>query len=217
MSSKSHSLNLWDQTDSTKLDIDVSTDKVLLTTTGSQYVEITPALKLIDSVDGDIASVSTALHTLTSSVATVQTNLTAYQNANNTSLATLNSTVVANKAITDANHIADAASRVALETTLQNNIDAEESARIASDSIHTSAIAAETTARNSAVSTLTTGLAVETARIDTILNGSDVNLDQFAEVVANYSSLNTSALAQIASLNTALVALTSRVDDLTSP
>jgi len=217
MSSKSHSLNLWDSSDTSKLDIDVSLSKVAITTTGSQFVEISPALKLIDAVGGDITSVSTALHTLTASVVTVQSNLTGYETSNNTSLATLNATVIANKSISDAAQIADSDARIALTNSLQSNIDAEETSRIASDATLTSSISAETTARTSADTTLTTALAVETGRIDAILNGSDVNLDQFAEVVANYSSLNTSALAQISALNTALVALTARVDDLTSP
>ena len=217
MSSKSHSLNLWDSSDTSKLDIDVSSAKVAITTTGSQFVEISPALKLIDAIGGDITSVSTALHTHTTNIAIVQSNLTGYQTSNNTSIATLNATVVANKSISDAAQIADSDARVALTTSLQSNIDAEQTSRITSDATLTSAISTETTARTSAVSTLTTAITAVQMQVTAILNGSDVNLDQFAEVVANYSSLNTSALAQISALNTALIALTARVDDITSP
>ena len=149
MSSKSHSLNLWNiEDDTSKLDIDVTSAKVAITTTGSQFIEITPALKLIDAVGGDIPSVSSALHTLTASVtagnagsaaasALVQSNLDAYQTSNDSSLATLNATVVANKAITDANHTSDAASRVALETSLETKISDEETARISADDVLT--------------------------------------------------------------------------------
>ena len=240
MSSKSHSLNLWNiEDDTSKLDIDVTSAKVAITTTGSQFIEITPALKLIDAVGGDIPSVSSALHTLTASVtagnagsaaasALVQSNLDAYQTSNDSSLATLNATVVANKAITDANHTSDAASRVALETSLETKISDEETARISADDVltaslateitnRTSAISAEATARLTADTSLQTQLDTEKSRLDGILSGSSVDLDSFLEVVNSYTTLNTDALAQIAALNTALIALTARVDDLTSP
>ena len=109
----------------------------------------------------------------------------------------------------------------------QDAIDDEESARISADAVLTSSIATEVTNRATAVSSeaatraaadtsLQSQIDTEKGRVDGILAGSSVNLDSFLEVVNQYTSLNTDALAQIASLNTALVALTARVDELTS-
>lgn len=238
--SKSHSLNLWNVEDSSsKLDIDVSTASVNVAVTGSQSLVINPPLKLIDAVGGDIASVSTKIHSIDAAIASgnassaaasalVQQNLDAYETSNNAAHATLTATVVSNKSISDAAQIADSDARTALQNTLQTAIDDEETRATAAEGVLTASLAtevsnrqsdviAEMTARSAADSTLTANLASAQAQIDGILSGADVNLDSFLEVVANYSSLNTSALAQIASLNTALVALTARVDDLTSP
>lgn len=240
MSSKSHSLNLWNLEDSTtKLDIDVSSTKVSVKTTGSQFIEVTPVLTLIDSVGGDIASVSTSIHTLTadltnavtvSSTAStlVQSNLDDYKTSNNSALAVVNNTVVSNKAISDANHVADANSRTALELSLETKLDTEIVDRTTADSVLTSSLATEVSNRISSIlnevtlraaadSLLTTNLASCQSQVDGILSGSAVDLDSFLEVVNSYSTLNTDALAQIASLNSLIVTLTARVDDLTNP
>ena len=240
MSSKSHSLNLYDlETGGEKFEVDVTQGKIDVKTGGTKSMVFNMPVKLIDGVGGDIASVSTKLHDIDAAIAAgnagsaaasalVQSNLTAYQTSNDTALATVSATVTTNKAQQDANHASDAAARVALQTTLQDAIDDEEAARIAADAVLTSSLATEVTNRATAVSaeastraaadtSLQTQIDTEKARIDGILAGSSVNLDSFLEVVNQYTTLNTDALAQIASLNTALVALTARVDELTSP
>ena len=212
MSSKSHSLNLWNTEDSTtKLDIDVTTSKVSISTTGSQFIEITPVLTLIDSVGGDIPSVSTALHTLTQAVASgtagsaaasslVQSNLDDYKISNNSALAVVNNTVVSNKAISDANHVADANSRTALELSLETKLDTEVVALQGADSVLTSSLATEVSNRTSSIlnevtlrsnadTLLTTNLASCQTQVDGILAGSSVDLDSFLEVVNSYSEL----------------------------
>ena len=237
--SKSHSLNLWNVEDSsTKLDIDVSPAKVNIAVTGSQPIVINPPLKLIDSVGGDIDSVSTKLHDIDAAIAAgnagsaaasalVQQNLTAYETSNNAALATLNATVVSNKSISDAAQIADSDARTALQNTLQSAIDDEEARAIAAEGVLTSSLATEVTNRQTAVSdeataraaadaTLTANLASAQAQIDGILAGSSIDLDSFAEVVTQYSSLNTDALAQIANLNTSIVAIQAQLAELTS-
>ena len=136
MSYKSHSLNLWAvEDDATKLDIDAHSDRIDITTTGSQSVKIHPALHLV-SGSGDITDVASQLHTHTAAIASaeagsaaasalVQSNLDAYQTSNDASVATLNATVVANKAITDAQHTSDASARATLQTDLEAKIDDE--------------------------------------------------------------------------------------------
>jgi len=236
MSSKSSSLNLWDvETKEYKMDIDVHTDRVNVAVTGSQSLVINPPLKLIDAVGGDIASVSTKIHSIDAAIAAanagsalVQQNLDAFETSSNAAHATLIATVVSNKSISDQAQVSDSDARTLLQNTLQTAVDDEESARISADDVltaslateitnRTTAVSAEATARSSAVTNLQSQIDTEKTRVDAILNGSDVNLDQFAEVVANYNSLNTDALAQIAALNTLIVNLTNRVDDLTNP
>ena len=239
MSSKSHSINLWNREDSsTKLDIEVTASSVDVAVTGSQIVKINPALYLVDGVGGDITSVSTKLHDLTSDIASgnavsatasalVQSNLTAYATSNYLTVATLNATVVSNKAISDLNHTSDADSRVALQTALETKIQDEEDLRVADVQTLTSTISTEIANRASAISALTTSttnsqntlqtnIDVEKTRIDAILNGSTVDLNSFTEVVNAYSSLNTSAIAQITQLQTDLATLTATVAALTN-
>ena len=239
MSSKSHSINLWNREDSsTKLDIEVTASSVDVAVTGSQIVKINPALYLVDGVGGDITSVSTKLHDLTSAIASgnavsatasalVQSNLNAYATSNDLTVATLNATVVSNKAISDLNHTSDADSRVALQTALETKIQDEEDLRVADVQTLTSTISTEIANRASAISALTTSttnsqntlqtnIDVEKTRIDAILNGSTVDLNSFTEVVNAYSSLNTSAIAQITQLQTDLATLTATVAALTN-
>ena len=239
MSSKSHSINLWNREDSSsKLDIEVTAATVDVAVTGSQIVKINPPLYLVDGVGGNITSVSTKLHDLTSDIASgnagsaaasalVQSNLNAYQTSNDLSVATLNATVVSHKAQQDANHTSDADSRVALETSLETKIQDQEDSRVADVATLTSTISTETANRASAISALTTStttaqatlqtnIDVEKGRIDAILAGSTVDLNSFTEVVNAYSSLNTSAIAQITQLQTDLATLTATVAALTN-
>jgi hypothetical protein len=238
MSSKSHSLNLYDVQSSTeKFEIDVTDVKIDFKTAGIKSLVMNMPLSLIDAVGGDIASVSTKLHMIDDAIAAgnlgsaaasvlVQQNLTAYSTSNDASLATVSQNVTTNKAISDASAASDAAARVQLQTDVEILITSEENARVSDVSTLTTSLATEVINRVNAISLeastrtaadtiLTTALSVETSRIDAILSGSDVNLDSFLEVVNQYSNLNTSALAQIASLNTQLIALQAQVTELT--
>ncbi|MGB2264767.1 MAG: hypothetical protein ACPH3C_06245 [Glaciecola sp.] len=209
MSFKSNSLNLWAvEDDATKVDIDCHTDRLDITSTGSQVIKIHPALHLVDGVNGDIADVAQKLHDNTSAIASgnagsaaastlVQTNLDAYQSANDLALATLSATVTSNKAITDAEAVSDANDRATLNTNLTGLISAEETRALAAEALLTSTLSTEVANRTTAISdeatsringdtTLQTAIDVEKGRIDAILSGSSVNLDSFLEVVNAY-------------------------------
>ena len=237
--SKSHSLNLYNLEDgSEKFEIDVTTAKIDVKTGGSKSIVLNMPLKLIDS-SGNVDSVSTKIHSIDTAIASgnavsatatalVQSNLTAYVSSNDTSLATVSATVTTNKAISDANHSSDAAARVQLESDVTALISTEETTRISDVAsldakIDTEILnrlsgdASESSARQSGDLTLTNNLASCQSQVDGILAGSSVNLDSFLEVVNQYSSLNTSALAQIASLQTQLTALQAQVTELTDP
>jgi trimeric autotransporter adhesin len=88
-------------------------------------------------------------------------------------------------------------------SSLGTAIDAEESARIA-------AISSEETARIAADSGLSSEISVERGRINTILSGSDVNLNQFKEVVDFVNSID------LANDNALLAAVTDITSDLTA-
>jgi hypothetical protein len=88
-------------------------------------------------------------------------------------------------------------------SSLGTAIDAEESSRIA-------AISSEETARIAADSGLSSEISVERVRINTILSGSDVNLNQFKEVVDFVNSID------LANDNALLAAVTDITSDLTA-
>lgn len=100
-------------------------------------------------------------------------------------------------------------------------ISAETASRIAADSVLDGKISDETNARVSADNDLDAKISTEKGRIDAILNGSDVNLDTFNEVVTYVNSLDATQLnllqsqqAQITQLTTDLAALTAVVESL---
>ena len=230
MTSKVSSINLYDQeTKLTKFDIEVHDTKVDITVDGSQKLVLHPQVELVDAVNGNITNLSQKVADIEQSIineangaasasSLVQSNLDAYQASNDAALATLNNTVVSNKAISDANHSSDAQSRTDLKNDLETKITAEETRALLAEGVLTTSLNTEVSNRTTAVSDeKTRAIAVETGlsseistergRVDAILNGSSVDLDTFQEVVNNYQSLNTDALAQI-------TALTTRVSDL---
>ncbi len=231
-SHKSHSLNLWTDDDSSKLDIDVYSERVHVTTTGGQYVEFSPVVKIGDVVDveqkfTDVdAAIAAGNAGSAAASALVQQNLDAYESANNATVAALSATVTQHKATQDANHASDAASRAALQTDLEAKVTAEEQARATADAAIIVDLGAETTARQNAVSSeasvraaadtsLTNALAVERGRIDGILAGSSIDLDSLREIVSALQGSSGNILEITANLQSQLSVLTQRVDALT--
>ena len=124
---------------------------------------------------------------------------------------------------------AEASTRASADAVLQSSIDGEESARIAADAVlqsniaaeatsRTAAIAVEATARQSADNTLSglitaeqtarlAEVAVERQRLDALLEGTGVDLDQLAEIIAAYSSADTSLQDQVTTINTNVTAI----------
>jgi len=97
---------------------------------------------------------------------------------------------------------AEEASRIAGDASLQSSLNNEIADRIAADQSMVSAYQAADT-------TLQANIDTEKARIDAILDGSDVNLDQFAEVVAFVQSID---MTNDDALLTAVNAINSSID-----
>lgn len=239
MVSKAHHLNLYSKTDDSIHSLDIEADDTLVTIGGAAAtVKFSNALALTDATNGDVANVSTKLYALESAIAAgsagsaaatslVQTNLDDYKTSNNSALAVLTNTVVANKSISDANHVFDSDARTALNTALTAALQSEEDDRIASDATLTSAISTEASNRATAITNeATTRAAADTAlqaaidtekgRIDAILASADVSLDTLKEISDAFASADTSTLSTVAAINTQLQALQAVVDELVS-
>lgn len=88
--------------------------------------------------------------------------------------------------------------RVAADEILQVNIDTEESSRVA------------------AVNTLITDIQTEKVRIDSLLNGTSVNLDTLQEIITAYSNADTTIIASIATLQNQVNTIASLVEALSA-
>jgi hypothetical protein len=90
-------------------------------------------------------------------------------------------------------------------TDLNTAIDAEETARVEADNTLRTDLDAEVTRATAAEVVLQSNIDTEKARIDAILDGSDVDLDQFAEIVAFVQSIDVngdeSLLAAVNTIN----------------
>jgi hypothetical protein len=111
---------------------------------------------------------------------------------------------------------AEAAARLSNDNTLQSNLDSEVGNRI-------SAVDAEATARTDADNLLSASInteknraiqdvLVQKNRIDAILSGSDLNLDQLTELVNAYTTSDSNILAQIGLINSTIVAIQTQLD-----
>ena len=81
-------------------------------------------------------------------------------------------------------------SRISGDSSLETKIELEATARASADTVHQTSINNEASTRLSADASLTSAIETEKGRIDVILEGSDVNLDQFHEVVTFINSID---------------------------
>jgi len=233
MSYKSHSLNLWNPSGTSKLDIDCEDNKIHITTSGGQNIQIDPVLKVgsIDDVEQKFIDTDSAIAAgnagAAAASALVQQNLDAYVSSNNQSVATLNATVVNNKAITDAGQVQDAQDRAAMNTNLTNLISAEETRATSAEGVLTSnlnteisdrqsAITAEQTARASDIASVNASIVVQKNRIDDLLNGSTLDLDTLSEIVTTFNNVDSNTLGDISQMKSQLNDLIAKINALTS-
>ena len=215
MSSKRHSLNLYDvETSVEKFDVDVHSTQVDVQY--SQPIKVHPKLELVRS-DGlgtikDVAADIVALQSSSGSVAALEAKHDSEIAAINTSIGTNTAAIATETAQRQAAQTADAAARATLETNLQASIDSNTAATstVASD------LASEITNRTNADTALQSAIDVEKGRLDDLLAGSSVNLDTLVEIVNAYQSVDTSTLATITALQTQVSDLEAVVAELTS-
>ena len=81
-------------------------------------------------------------------------------------------------------------SRISGDSSLETKIELEATARASADTVLQTSINNEASTRLSADASLTSAIETEKGRIDVILEGSDVNLDQFHEVVTFINSID---------------------------
>ena len=170
------------------------------------------------NIDAEASARATADNSLQSSIT---------QEVSDRQAAISSLTTSSNAAVTlvQSNLDAEIANRIDDDDTLQSNINAEVAARSAAVSAEASARASADTTLSSAISAETTArlaeVAVERSRIDTLLEGTGVDLDQLKELIAAYNSADTGLqdqitnnLTQVNAVQLQLTALQAVVDTL---
>lgn len=231
-------LNLYsDANSANKFDLDVLTDKALLTIDKDLEI-VTPALKLgaVPNVEAAIVAAQADLLLGASNAAaasnTVQLNLDNYKTSNDAAVGALQSslsTEVAQRQAADSSlaqtlaqgFVGEAAIRSAAISQLSSDLSDEVSDRqaaVASEAVARGvAVASEAATRAAAVLSLTSSVNVEKSRIDGILSGSSINLDNLKEIVDAFEAADSSLLSTLSALQAQVTTLESRLDSMTDP
>jgi len=233
------SLNLYDvETKSVRvLDLDAKANGLHLTSEGNLPFFVNTPMKVLDasgiSVDlgYELMKLETSIISLDASgsadTSRIEGELNNYKTANDAAVGALQtglSTETAQRiAAIDAAEIAREAMKTQLEALIASE-DALLTTAINDNASNLSAevlnleglISANTTKINNDIANQQQYTDSQKSRIDAILAGSDVNLDQFSELVTNYQSLNTDALAQVTALTARVTDLEGMIANLTS-
>jgi hypothetical protein len=169
---------------------------------------------------GDSASVSTAAADATSKAdaaeASAKSHADAGDVANSNEINVETARAVAVEGSLQAQIDTVSSGGVSGRQSLQDAIDAEEVARIAADAVLQSNIDAEASARAGADNTLQSNIDTVSAAVSAITNGSPETLNQLTELVAAYEGADTSLQTLIDNLGGDASALTGRVSTLES-
>ena len=223
-------LNLFSSIGSKKLDIDALEDSAVISH---------PDKIVLDSVVdiGDHADVASVLTTVkadiisnfsssTTAAALVQSNLDALTTSSAASIGALQAADASEAATRVAALAAAATARVDADAVIQTALDAEVATRTSDVAAATAAVATETTARTAADTAeaaarvaadavLQAAVDVEKARVDSILSGSEVSLDNLKKVVDVYREADNNVLKILVGLQTQISDLTSIINSLT--
>ena len=231
--SKFHSLNLWSPDELSKFDLDVENDKISFSSEGSLAIEIDTVVSLKSS-HGDVPDLAQKLKEVSDAIASgavgsaaaaalVQTNLDNAVTSLTSSIGTLTSDLTTQIGIQTAAQVADSVARgvissdlaaeivraTSAEQLLTTNLSEEKNNRISGD-------AAVLSAMTSGDVALGVRIDVEKARVDSILSGSSIDLNQLTELIAAYTSADSSLLTQVQTLQASVTTLQNDIDSLTS-
>jgi len=232
-------LNLYDHPAKTVkvLDIDCLPDGTHITSEGNLPFNFKTPVNVLDA-SGALVSLAEELMKLelnivsldasgSADISFLQGQLDAYKISNDVSVGQLQSDLSTETAQRLVGQTNDAAARETIKTDLETLIASEVtnlSTAINDNASNLSAeilnveglISANTLKINTDVANVTQYVDSQKSRIDGILNGSTIDLDQFSEVVAAYESLNTNALATVAALDARVQSLETMISNLTS-
>ena len=190
--------------------------------------------KLDSEVAARVAADGAELTARSAADAVLQSNLDAEANTRATDDATLQTAIQQEQKDRTEAVLNEADARVAADTTLQSNIDAERDLRIEDDEVLQTNItneaqarqhfdALEATARSDADNALAASVnaekvarlaevKVERERIDALLEGTGVDLNQLKELVTAYTTSDANILAQIGLINTNIAGIQAQLD-----
>jgi len=233
------SLNLYDvETKLVKvLDLDAKLDGLHLTSENNLPFSVETPMKILDA-SGESVDLAVELMKLeldivsldasgSADVSRVEGLLENYKISNDNSVGQLQSDLATESAQRIAGQSADSLARETVKTDLEALIASEVTNLTTGINDNASNLSAEvlnlegmidanTNKINNDIANVTQFVDSQKSRIDGILNGSTVDLDQFSEVVSNYQSLNTDAVAQIVALTARVLDLETMLDNLTS-
>jgi len=228
---KSKSLNLFSPDGATKFDIDVLNDKVDINC--EQKVVIRPTLDLgtehpnvgglLTSIKADIinnfadsktasnlvqTNLDTFAATTNAAIGALQTGL-ASETAQRTAAVTAEATIRSNQdAATEAKLAQETSDRKSAVDTLTADIAQEAGTRAAAD-------ASEASLRAAAIAVLQANIDTEKARIDSVLNGSSVDLNSLKEIVDTFKASGSNTLQIITGIQSQVTALQATLATLT--
>ena len=190
--------------------------------------------KLDSEVAARVAADGAELTARSAADAVLQSNLDAEANTRATDDATLQTAIQQEQKDRTEAVLNEADARVAADATLQSNIDAERDLRIEDDEVLQTNItneaqfrqhfdALEATARSDADNALAASVnaekvarlaevKVERERIDALLEGTGVDLNQLKELVTAYTTSDANILAQIGLINTNIAGIQAQLD-----
>ena len=191
--------------------------------------------KIDDEVSARAAAVSAEASARAGGDATLQFNLDAETTARSSADTTLQVNIDQEVSDRTTAVTAEATARSSADATLQSNIDAERDLRIEDDEVLQTNItnesqarqhfdALEAKARSEADESLSAQIAAEQAsrlaevkvereRIDAILDGTNIDLDQLKELITAYQTSDNNILAQIGAINSSINAIQSQLSN----
>ncbi len=176
----------------TKLTTDLATEVSARQTAITNEISraTTAEAEIQSSLNSEISRATAAEGVLTSDLAAEVTRATAAEGVLTSDLAAEVTRATAAEGVLQTNINTEASNRAAADATLTSDLAAEVARATAAEGVLTSDLATEVARATAAEGVLQTNIDNQMVRIDAILEGADVNLNTFAEVVAFVNSID---------------------------